>query len=112
MSAIDNTCISTQINISELTSLVRIDIDSDYFSKNVRTFSWYDTSKIILDVTSAGEGDALLMDIYAERLSRNGDLGSLSHLPTELIGNDFFTRFSPHYVQGGVRTRETYVIRT
>ena len=89
MGAIDNTCITTQINISERTSLVRIDIDSDYFSKNVRTFSWYDTSKIILDVTSAGEGDALLMDIYAERLARNmlvkmvkmdGDLGSLWHL--------------------------------
>lgn len=80
MGAIDNTCITTQINISERTSLVRIDIDSDYFSKNVRTFSWYDTSKIILDVTSAGEGDALLMDIYAERLARNCDLGSLSHL--------------------------------
>ena len=86
MSAIDNTCITTQISISEHTSLVRIDIDSDYFSKNVRTFSWYDTTKIILDVTSVGEGDALLMDIYAERLTRHllvkmdGDLGSLSHL--------------------------------
>lgn len=70
MSVIDNTCVTTQINISERISIVRIDIDSDYFSKNVRTFSWYDTTKIILDVTSVGEGDALLMDIYAERLAK------------------------------------------
>jgi hypothetical protein len=70
MSVIDHTCVTTQINISEHISIVRIDIDSDYFSKNVRTFSWYDTTKIILDVTSVGEGDALLMDIYAERLAK------------------------------------------
>ena len=70
MNVIDNTCVTTQINISERISIVRIDIDSDYFSRNVRTFSWYDTTKIILDVTSVGEGDALLMDIYAERLAK------------------------------------------
>lgn len=70
MSAIDNTCVTTQIQISEHISVARIDIDSDYFSKNVRTSSWYDTSKVILDVTSVGEGDTLLLDIYAERLAR------------------------------------------
>lgn len=63
--------VTTYIQLSEDTTLLRIDIDSEYFSKNVRTSSWYDASKIILDVTSVREGDTSLLNAYAEKLARD-----------------------------------------